>query len=203
MKEYGKILIGPEKQKRKKFTMNNQDGILRNEEELRDLNLYSKVYDVKDEKDLESIDCMFIELESLINDLGGVDYEQMLEGIEFNSLIRGITTTPLLTEISKKSDNMTENDIQMTMTKEFTNSENLNLRKKEKSMLVKIEELEKEAALQTDYKKKIIALKKIDDLIQKTKTDNTKLMFIAMKKNWKALNLKLNTRLGKVSRIKR
>ena len=99
--EMGKIKVGPIKQLKKKEKLNFQDPgldssveeIMYHDKVLKEASEASSSLYLENEKDLEFVEFIYLELESLVIDTAGVDYEKLLEGSNIENLVRGITQT--------------------------------------------------------------------------------------------------------------
>lgn len=161
--EMGKIKSGPIKQLKKKEKLNFQDpGLDSSVEEityhdrvLKEAKEASSNLYLENEKDLEYVEFIYLELESLVIDTGGIDYEKLLESSNIENLVRGITQTNV-------ASNSNEKIFEESISKGLNN---LNVIDNESIPLKnQIDYLEKQAAHQKDLRQKLITLKSIDDM---------------------------------------
>lgn len=103
--DIAKIKAGPIKSRRKKTKIDSIDNgpeEMKSEEEFRQHKAImkeayevAKLKSIDGVKDLEFIDSIYIDYESLLVDPSGIDYEKLLENINIEAMIKGITmTTP-------------------------------------------------------------------------------------------------------------
>jgi hypothetical protein len=134
------------------------------------------LYKLENERDLDYIDCVYTELESLLIDQSGIDYEKILQDINVEGLIKGISVTtpssaPITPGIAQKSgfDTYTQSILD-------TN----------KHQQVKIEEqiatLEKQSVLMNDRRKRIETEYRINKLREELEEINFSVRIKAYKK---------------------
>ena len=161
--EMGKISIGPIKQQKKKEkTVYNDPGISASTEEImhhdriikETIEASAGLY-LENEKDLEYVDFIYLELESLVIDTGGVDYEKLLESDNIDNIVRGITQTNVSTSSSSKDFEETISEGINNLS--FIDSASMPLRNQ-------IDYLEKQAVHQKDLRQRLLTLKNIDEM---------------------------------------
>lgn len=162
--EMGKIKAGPLKQQKKREksdlrdpTLNDStDEILHHDSVIKDaIDASTGIY-LENEKDLELVDYIYLELESLVIDTSGVDYEKLLDSNNIENIVRGITQTNLARD-STESKNF-EESISRGM-------DNLNVIDNASIPLKNhIDFLEKEVLHQKDLRQKLLTIKSIDDM---------------------------------------
>jgi translation initiation factor IF-3 len=134
---------------------------------------YTDKYKIESERDLEYIDCIYAEVESLLFDSSGIDYEKILQDIDVEGLIKGISVTT--SHAQGKEDIGHAMD---TYTNEIVESN--------KQQQLKIEEqianLEKQSILMNDKRKRVIMLHKIQELQEDLEMKNIAVRFKASKK---------------------
>lgn len=177
--ELAKVRVGPVKQKRKSTKVETLDPSLG--QDFAEIEKHDKI--IKEaqeaaslmenntglsEKNLENLEYIYTEFESLIADTSGIDYEKLLENIKFEDIIKGITHTNALGEMASQSKEanrpITSDLIESKIVKSAESMHSINtnapLRKQ-------IELLEKEVVVQQDFGKRLI----IQDKVEKMKME--------------------------------
>ena len=69
------------------------------EREIKEAFEVSRIKEVNSEKDLDFISSVYIDYESLLLDDTGINYEELLENVNLENLLKGITKTNILTKV--------------------------------------------------------------------------------------------------------
>jgi translation initiation factor IF-3 len=136
------------------------------------------LYKIESERDLQNINCMYAEIESLMIDSSGVDYEKMLEDINIEGLVKGISvTTP---------DAMTA-DPSAPLIDSYT-TDILNSKKETETKIEQqIFNLEKQSVLLNDKRKRLEIDFKIYELKQEMESKSVLIKSRALKKHMREL----------------
>lgn len=185
-----KIRAGPIKQKKRKENImkldpsitSDFDELSKHDRVIKDAYETASLVYVESEKDLDFIDSCYIELESLVVDNTGIDYEKLLKTTSLDMLVRGVTHSNLIGEINSAStkSGLSKEVLEDKLAKgisSFSSGADLSLKKQLKN-------LEKEAVVQNDYSKRIKIQEKINNM--KEELYNTELKY-----NTKIMKLKM------------
>ena len=162
--EMGKISVGPIKQQKKKEkTVYHDPGMSASTEEImhhdrvikETIEASAGLY-LENEKDLEYVDYIYLQLESLVIDTGGVDYEKSLESENIDNIVRGITQTNV-SALSTSSKDFEETISEGMNNLSFIDNASMPLRNQ-------IDYLEKQAVHQKDLRQRLLTLKNIDEM---------------------------------------
>jgi translation initiation factor IF-3 len=162
--EMGKISVGPIKQQKKKEKAVYHDpGMSASTEEImhhdrvikETIEASAGLY-LENEKDLEYVDYIYLQLESLVIDTGGVDYEKFLESENIDNIVRGITQTNV-SALSTSSKDFEETISEGMNNLSFIDNASMPLRNQ-------IDYLEKQAVHQKDLRQRLLTLKNIDEM---------------------------------------
>ena len=171
--QLAKIRAGPIKQKKRKENIRNLDPNAATPVD--ELNYHNKVIkdayetasltSVESEKDLDYIDSVYIEFESLIVDNSGIDYEKLLKTSNLDTIVRGMTHTNVIGEINSASMEskgaISREAIEDRLAKGIASFSSAG---SETSLKQQLKMLEKEAVVQQDYSKKVRIQEKIDNM---------------------------------------
>jgi translation initiation factor IF-3 len=188
LSEISKVKINPIKRRKSKIklTPSRDPGILddaathmKTEEEFKKIVEQTDPYKIENERDLEYIDSVYAELESLLVDSTGVDYEKLLEDINIEGLIKGISVTT----VQQPVQSVFGTDVRQTENAfdAFTSS----ILDANKQQQVKIEEqiagLEKQSILMNDKRKRIELQYKVEQMREELEYKNLSVKFKAVK----------------------
>lgn len=107
--EFCKVKAGPIRQKQKKqkiesFDSKLTDSIQKIEKQDKEVNEafeLAQIKEINSDKDLEYISSVYIDYESLLLDATGINYEKLLENVNLDGLIKGITKTNVVNKVNK------------------------------------------------------------------------------------------------------
>ena len=105
---------------------------------------------------MEYVDYIYLQLESLVIDTGGVDYEKFLESENIDNIVRGITQTNV-SALSTSSKDFEETISEGMNNLSFIDNASMPLRNQ-------IDYLEKQAVHQKDLRQRLLTLKNIDEM---------------------------------------
>jgi translation initiation factor IF-3 len=170
--QMAKIRAGPIKQKKTKEHVKSLDPSISSSIEeithhdaiIKDAYESAAITEIETEKDLDYVDSVYIELESLIVDNTGIDYEKLLKTSNLDTLVRGVTHSNVISEINQASQEsaspLSKENIEDRLAQgiaTFSKSGDLSLKKQ-------LQMLEKEAVVQHDFPKRIRIQEKIDNM---------------------------------------
>ncbi len=167
---HAKLRAGPIKQKKKKDKIKSLDPSLSataDEIQYADKEISTAMEaaasNIQNEKDLDYIDSMYIELESLTVDRIGIDYEQLLKTTDFTTLVRGVTHSNLISDIQEaKMGGSSTSKLQERITEKISHySKGLSTNTSIKQQL---KMLEREIVVQNDISKRIKIQAKIESM---------------------------------------
>lgn len=109
LSDFCKVKAGPIRQKQKKQKVDYVDAKLtdsmakheKQEKEIKEAYEISQIKDVNSEKDLDFINSVYIDYESLLLDSTGINYEKLLQNIDLESLIKGVAKSNIITKVKK------------------------------------------------------------------------------------------------------
>jgi translation initiation factor IF-3 len=185
LSEVGKVKVTPVKKRSNKINKVSDPNMASTSEEFanadKDINKAvdeGDIYKIENEKDLDNINCMYTEIESLLIDSSGIDYEKMLEDINIEGLIKGISvSTPGL---STSEGNV---PIMDAFTNEILDAHKVTENKIEDQIM----NLEKQSVLLNDKRKKIEIEFKIFQLRQEMELKSLSVRSKALKKHMRDL----------------
>jgi translation initiation factor IF-3 len=157
LNEISRINAGPIKQTKKKEKveyvdpnlMSSVEEHIKHDQIIKEAKEISSQVYLESEKELEYYEYIYVELESLIVDTSGVDYEKLLEGSNLENIIRGITHTN-----STNTQEQFEKSIQEA---NVVDTAMLPVSKQ-------IELMEKQAVSEKDLRKRLTAIKTVQKL---------------------------------------
>jgi len=108
LSEFCKVKAGPIRQKQKKQKIENFDTkitdsiqkINKQDKDIQDAYEIAKITEVNNDKDLDYISCIYIDYESLLLDFTGINYEKLLENVNLEGLVKGITKTHIVNKVT-------------------------------------------------------------------------------------------------------
>lgn len=170
--QMAKLRAGPIKQKKTKENVKSLDPhisssieeITHHDAIIKNAYESAAITEIQTEKDLDYVDSIYIELESLIVDNSGIDYEKLLKTSNLDTLVRGVTHSNVISDINQASKEsaspLSKENIEDRLAKgisDFSKSGDLALKKQ-------LQMLEKEAIVQYDYPKRIRIQEKINNM---------------------------------------
>jgi len=107
LSEFCKIKAGPIRQKQKKQKIEAFDTkitdsihkINKQEKEIQQAFEIAQITEINNDKDLDYINSVYIDYESLLLDSTGINYEKLLENVNLEGLIKGITKTNAINKV--------------------------------------------------------------------------------------------------------
>jgi translation initiation factor IF-3 len=180
LSEVSKVRTNPVKKRKSRMKVTSKDpGMLdsaekhqKADEEIKKALEFTDKYKIESERDLEYIDCVYAEMESLLVDSSGVDYEKILQDINVEGLIKGISVTT----VNKAS--VSGEGLMDSFAQEIVESN--------KQQQMKVEEqianLEKQSILMNDKRKRTEMMHKIRELREDLEHKNLLVRFKASKK---------------------
>lgn len=107
LSDFCKVKSGPIRQKQKKEKQISVDAKItdpmklheKQEREIKEAFELSKIKEVNSDADLDFISSIYIDYESLLLDSAGINYEALLENVNLENLLKGITKTNILTKV--------------------------------------------------------------------------------------------------------
>ena len=107
LSEYCKVKAGPIRQKQKKQKIEAFDAKLtdsiqkieKQEKEVKEAFELAQIKEVNNDADLDFISSVYVDYESLLLDATGINYEKLLENVNLEGLVRGITQTNMVNKV--------------------------------------------------------------------------------------------------------
>jgi len=107
LSEYCKVKAGPIRQKQKKQKIEAFDAKLtdsiqkieKQEREVKEAFELAQIKEVNNDADLDFISSVYVDYESLLLDATGINYEKLLENVNLEGLVRGITQTNMVNKV--------------------------------------------------------------------------------------------------------
>jgi hypothetical protein len=107
LSEFCKVKAGPIRQKQKKQKIEAFDAKLtdsiqkieKQEREVKEAFELAQIKEVNNDADLDFISSVYVDYESLLLDATGINYEKLLENVNLEGLVRGITQTNMVNKV--------------------------------------------------------------------------------------------------------